>query len=277
MKFLKFVATIALIATLFSGCTKEVKKDVFIENNITRPELEPYQLNAIADQIFKNETGGNLKYIMYWSPNENFASLGYGHFIWYPANQPVVYDQTFPEMIQYYIDNKVDIPQWLKEQKDKGLPWANKQVFDNAKGTPKYEQLKTLLINTKQLQTKFFFDRVVDAIPEIVKYVPKDKRDYIKNNYNAIANTHGGWYPLIDYINFKGKGIKETEKYNNQGWGLLQVLQTMRPVQKGPQALKEFANAAKVVLENRVKNKPSEKHFLRGWIKRVNTYATPIY
>ncbi|NOZ89849.1 MAG: hypothetical protein GXO60_01045 [Epsilonproteobacteria bacterium] len=277
MGILKFATTVALIAMLFSGCTKEVKKDVFVENNITRPELEPYQLNAIADQIFKNETGGNIKYIMYWSPSENFASLGYGHFIWYPANQPVVYDQTFPDMIQYYIDNKVDIPQWLKDQKDKGIPWANKQAFDGAKGTPKYEQLKIVLLNTKALQTKFFFDRVVDAIPEIVKYVPKEKRDYIKNNYNAVANSEGGWYPLIDYINFKGKGIKETEKYNNQGWGLLQVLQTMRPVQKGPQALKEFSNAAKVVLENRVKNKPSERHFLKGWLKRVSTYEKPIY
>ncbi len=55
-----------------------------------------------------------------------------------------------------------------------------------------------------------------------------------------VADTHGGWYPLIDYINFKGKGIKETEKYNGEGWGLLQVLQTMRPVQKGPQALREL-------------------------------------
>jgi hypothetical protein len=278
MKILKLVVTLASVAILFGGCSKQVIKDTrYSEQNLTRPQLEPYQLNKIADQIYKNETGGNPKYLMYWSPSENFASLGYGHFIWYPAEQPVVFDQTFPDMIQYYIDNKVDIPQWLKEQKNKGIPWANRQAFQRAKGTPKYEQLKTLLINTKTLQTKFFFDRVVDAIPEIVKYVAKDKQAYIKRNYNALANTNGGWYPLIDYINFKGKGIKETEKYNNQGWGLLQVLQTMRPVSKGPQALKEFSDAAKVVLENRVKNKPSEKHFLRGWIKRVNTYATPIY
>ena len=278
MKFLKLAVAISIVAMLFSGCTQTVKRDQeYREIGLKRPTIDPYTLNKIADQIYKNETGGNPKYLMYWSPSENFASLGYGHFIWYPADQPVVFDQTFPDMIQYYIDNKVDIPQWLKEQKDKGLPWPNKKAFDSAKGTPKYEQLRTLLINTKALQTKFFFDRVLDSIPEIVKYVPENKREHIKNSYKAVSETHGGWYPLIDYINFKGKGIKETEKYNNQGWGLLQVLQTMRPVQKGPQALKEFANAAKVVLENRVKNKPSEKHYLRGWLKRVNTYATPIY
>ncbi len=45
----------------------------------------------------------------------------------------------------------------------------------------------------------------------------------------------------------------------------------MRPVKKGPQSLKEFSNAARVVLEQRVKNKPSEteRHFLKGWIKRL--------
>jgi len=217
---------------LFSGCTQIVKKDVYKEQNITRPTLTPYELNRIADQIFKNETGGNLKYLMYWSPRENFASLGYGHFIWYPAGEPQKFDQTFPDMIQYYIDNKVVIPEWLKRQKDIGLPWRNRAEFERARKSDKrFKELENLLINTKALQTKFFFDRVVDAIPEIVQYVPRNKQALIKRNYNAVANTHGGWYPLIDYINFKGKGIKETEKYNGQGWGLLQVLEVMRPHQ----------------------------------------------
>ncbi len=278
MKFLRFIIVIITSLLLFNGCTQTVKKDVYVEQNITRPELTPYELNKIADQIYKNETGGNPKYLMYWSPSENFASLGYGHFIWYPKDEPQKFDQTFPDMIQYYIDNKVEIPDWLKEQKDKGCPWRNKKEFERARKSDKrFKQLENIILNTKALQTKFFFDRVVDSIPEIVKYVPKDKADYIKNNYNAVANTQGGWYPLIDYINFKGKGIKETEKYNNQGWGLLQVLQTMRPVKKGPQALKEFSNAAKIVLQQRVKNKPSERHFLKGWLKRAETYANPIY
>jgi hypothetical protein len=278
MKFLKLLTVVVVIGVIFSGCTKHVQKDIYQEQNITRPELTPYQLNRIADQIYKNETGGNPKYLMYWSPSENFASLGYGHFIWYPAGEPQKFDQTFPDMIQYYMDNKVDIPTWLKEQKDKGIPWANKKAFERARTTDKrFKELENIIINTKALQTKFFFDRVVNSIPEIVKYVPKDKQQYIKDNYNAVADTEGGWYPLIDYINFKGKGIKETEKYNNQGWGLLQVLQTMRPVKKGPQALKEFANAAKVVLEQRVKNNLLEKNSLKGWIKRVNTYINPIY
>ncbi len=68
-----------------------------------------------------------------------------------------------------------------------------------------------------------------------------------------MANSHGGWYPLIDYINFKGKGVKETEKYNGEGWGLLQVLDSMKPISKGSDALKEFADSAEFVLRRRVK------------------------
>ena len=282
MKFLKFTAVVATIAILFVGCsTKEVKKEIdtrYAEENITDPnELTSYELNKIGDQIYMNETGGNPKYLMYWSPSETFPSLGYGHFIWYPSNQPQKFDQTFPAMIQYYIDNKVEIPDWLRKQKNLGAPWSNRQAFERARRTNQFQQLKTLLVDTKALQTKFFFDRVRASIPDILDNVSKADKARIKQNYNAVADTEGGWYPLIDYINFKGKGIKGTERYNGQGWGLLQVLKTMRPVQKGPQALQEFSNAARAVLERRVRNKPSERHFIRGWIKRTNTYAKSIF
>ncbi|MCH9739744.1 MAG: hypothetical protein K0U38_02730, partial [Epsilonproteobacteria bacterium] len=126
---------------------------------------------------------------------------------------------------------------------------------------------------------QFFFDRLHDSIPEIVKYVAPQYRDHIVNNYNAVAKTPGGWYPLIDYINFKGKGIKATERYNNQGWGLLQVLKTMPAVQAGPAALQEFSRAANAVLKRRIQNSPAEKNeqrWLNGWTVRTNTYATSI-
>ena len=245
----------------------------------TRPKLSPYELNVISEKIYMNETGGNPDYLMYWSDNEVFPSLGIGHFIWYPAGQPKRFDETFPAMIQYYIDHKVEIPAWLIAQKDRGAPWPNKATFERARNDKEFIQLKYLLMNTKGLQTQFFFDRLYDSIPEIVKYVDEGSRQRIIQNYNTLAKTKGGWYPLIDYINFKGKGTKATERYNNQGWGLLQVLQEMRPVPPGPQALQEFSRAARTVLERRVRNAPpqnNEQRFLRGWIKRTNSYATPI-
>ena len=271
--------TATLSSLLLVGCVKQTKNEIEYPKDVTRPKLSPYELNVIAEKIYQNETSGNPKYIMYWSPNENFASLGIGHFIWYPAGEPKRFDETFPAMIDYFIANKVEIPQWLKYARKTGAPWRDKATFERARGDKEFQQLQYLLLNTKALQTQFFFDRLHDSIPEIVKYAAPQYRKHIVNNYNALAATKGGWYPLIDYINFKGKGIKATERYNNQGWGLLQVLQTMRPVKPGPFALIEFSRAAQSVLERRVRNSPPEKNeqrWLKGWIKRTKSYATPI-
>ncbi len=280
MKFFKFSLLIASILLMFGGCTKTNTGGYGTEpGDPTKPKLSAYELSTISEKIYMNETGGNPDYLMYWSDNEVFPSLGIGHFIWYPSGQPKRFDETFPAMIQYYIDKKVEIPAWLIAQKDKGAPWPNKATFEKARNDKEFIALKYLLMNTKDHQTQFFFDRLYDSIPEIVKYVDEKSRQKVVQNYNTLAKTKGGWYPLIDYINFKGKGIKSTERYHNQGWGLLQVLQEMRPVPPGPFALQEFSRAARTVLERRVKNSPpenNEKRFLKGWIVRTNSYATSI-
>jgi len=271
--------TATLCGLLLTGCAKQTKNEIEYPVGVKIPKLSPYELNVIAEKIYQNETSGNPKNIMFWSPNENFASLGIGHFIWYPQGEPKKFDETFPAMIDYFIANKVEIPQWLKAVRKTGAPWKNKAIFERARGDKEFQQLKYLLLNTKALQTQFFFDRLHASIPEIIKYVAPQYRQHIVNNYNALAATKGGWYPLIDYINFKGKGIKQTERYNNQGWGLLQVLKTMRPVKSGPFALMEFSRAAQAILERRVRNSPpqrNEQRWLKGWTKRTKGYATPI-
>ena len=270
---------IALSALLLTACTKQTTGEMAYPEDVTKPKLSQYELNVISEKIYQNETSGKPKNLMFWSTNENFASLGIGHFIWYPAGQPKRFDETFPAMIDYYVANKVQIPQWLLAARKTGAPWKDRATFERARNDNEFQQLKTLLMNTKALQTQFFFDRLHASIPEIVKHVAPQYRKHIVNNYNALAATKGGWYPLIDYINFKGKGIKATERYNNQGWGLLQVLQNMRPVKAGPFALMEFSRSAKEILERRVRNSPPEKNeqqWVKGWNKRVSGYATPI-
>jgi len=273
------ILTIGLTALLLTSCTKEVKETIKYPVGVERPSLTNYELNVISDKIYKNETGGNAKYLMYWSPNESFASLGIGHFIWYPKNEPKRFDETFPSMIDYYVANNVEIPKWLLQARKIGAPWRNKERFEQARSDKEFQQLKTILMNTKALQTQFFFDRVHASIPEIITHVAPEYRKHIVSNYNALVTTTGGLYPLIDYINFKGKGIKATERYNNQGWGLLQVLKNMRPVQKGAGALAEFSRVAYLMLERRVRNssiEKNEKRWLKGWKKRTDTYRTPI-
>ncbi len=281
MKSTQLLLTVSLTTMLFLGCTQTQPVIPFTEYpaDVTTPKLSTYELNVISEKIYQNETSGNPKYLMFWSTNEKFASLGIGHFIWYPQGEPQRFDETFPAMIDYYVANKVQVPQWLIQARNTGIPWTTREAFENARGSNEFEQLKFLLMNTKALQTQFFFDRLHASIPEIVQYVAPQYRQHIVKNYNALAATKGGWYPLIDYINFKGKGIKDTERYNGEGWGLLQVLQNMSPVQAGPAALAEFSRSAQSILERRIQNSPpqnNERQWLNGWIKRTSGYAVPI-
>ena len=83
-----------------------------------------------------------------------------------------------------------------------------------------------------------------------------------------------GCYALIDYVNFKGEGILETERYKGRGWGLMQALAGMTGNQEGA-APDEFAEAAASVLRERVENSPPDRHerrWLAGWLNRVATY-----
>ena len=277
--------SVVLSTLLLTSCAKQTTAAtsgggaIVYPDDVTKPKLSQYELNVISEKIYQNETSGNPKNLMFWSKNETFPSIGIGHFIWYPQGQPKVFDETFPAMIDYYIAHNVEIPTWLKYARKTGAPWQTREIFERARGDKEFQQLKTLLINTKALQTEFFFDRLTASIPEIVQHVAPQDRDRIVNNYNALAATKGGWYPLIDYINFKGKGIKASERYNNQGWGLLQVLQNMKPVSKGPFALMEFSRSAREILERRVRNSPpakNEQRWMRGWTNRTNGYATSI-
>ena len=275
----KLLAGVALSALLLTACTKQTTGQVEYPKDVSQPKLTQYELNVIAEKIYQNETSGNPKHLMFWSKNETFPSVGIGHFIWYPQGQPKVFDETFPAMIDFYVVNKVQIPAWLHSARKTGAPWRDRATFERARGDKEFQQLKTLLLNTKALQTQFFFDRLHASIPEIVKHVAPQHRKHIVNNYNALAASRGGLYPLIDYINFKGKGIKATERYNNQGWGLLQVLQGMKPVQAGPFALVEFSRSAKATLERRVRNSPpakNESRWMNGWSVRTDGYANPI-
>ena len=254
-------------------------KNIPYPEGVQRPKLSERELQLISNHIYYNETSGKPENLMKWNENEQFVSWGIGHFIWYPAGIPQRFDQTFPDLIIYLQDHGVRLPPWLINAQRTGAPWPNKQAFIQSQNDPEVRELKRLLLDTKELQTLFFFDRIHETIPSIVNQAPANKRQLIINNYNAVAHTQGGWYPLIDYINFKGTGLKPTERYNGQGWGLSQVLQEMRPVQAGPQAIQEFSRAALTVLQRRLDNSPpqnKEYRWLPGWKNRINTYTQPL-
>ena len=246
-------------------------------NNLAKADIS--ELYAIGDKIFKNETGGRIDQLVHWNHRENFASMGIGHFTWYPAGRRTRYGNTFPGLLDHLQNNGVQLPYWVQRARFEGAPWRTREELMRAKNTPEVRQFAQLLYDTRHLQAKYIMDRAMRAMPRLVKKTPPHLRGLVAGNLNAVANSRGGRYVLVDYINFKGEGLNRNGGYRGKNWGLLQVLEEMRPARPGSQALNEFADASMRVLERRVRNsdpKRNERKWLPGWRNRTNTYRNPI-
>ncbi|HEX4630297.1 MAG TPA: hypothetical protein VH188_04970, partial [Chthoniobacterales bacterium] len=59
--------------------------------------LSPAETRRIGNKIWQNECGGTVAGLTSWNAGENFASLGIGHFIWYPKGVRGPFDESFPK------------------------------------------------------------------------------------------------------------------------------------------------------------------------------------
>ena len=243
------------------------------------PKISTAEVRRIGDQIFQNESGGDVDKLVHWNKGEDFAAMGIGHFTWYPANRRQSFGNTFPGMLSYLETRGVRLPQWLQKAKQSGAPWRTRSQLLRDKNNPQVQQLQRMLYETRYLQAEYIMKRAQRAMPKLVTTAPPHLRPMVAGNLNAVANSRGGWYPLIDYVNFKGEGLRRHGGYKGQNWGLLQVLEEMNPASSGQPALNEFANAAMRILQRRVDNSPrkrNEKRWLPGWNNRISTYRHMI-
>ena len=245
-------------------------------------DLTPEEKIALGQEIWKNETGQKEEFLIFWNPKEEFISLGIGHFIWYPANAKKLFTQTFPSLLSLFQENGIQFPLWLNEAHQTGAPWQSKDDFYSNKEQEdiRIEDLKNLLLNTIDIQTDFIIKRLYNNWPKILQHAHPDKAIFVKKNFNQLTQTLQGIFALIDYLNFKGEGINSTERYNNKGWGLLQVLEEMPDPDtiQPEQTVSEFANAAIRVLLRRIFNAPINKQheskWRKGWINRIKKYPS---
>ncbi len=213
-------------------------------------------IKTIAQKIYQNECASNPKYLVHWNKGENFPSVGIGHFIWYPKGVEERFEESFPLFVNYLLYHDKEVPAWLKGD----APWASKAQMQES---PKAKELKELLLETMDLQADFMAERLNAIVPQNAQ---------IKKQFERVVQSEGGYYLLIDYLNFKGSGLNPKERYHGQGWGLVQVLGCM---QGRGDVKDEFTICAKKVLQLRVKNSPKErgeKRWLRGWFNRIKTY-----
>lgn len=227
---------------------------------------------AVSYRVWQNEAGGNSRGLTHWNVGEGFASLGIGHFIWYPAEQRGPFEESFPRLLAYMEERGVDVPVWLLGP----CPWPTRESFVRDMDGPQLEELRNFLTSTLDLQAGFMADRLQRSLPAMFDAAPPSRREDVRRRFEGLLGRRRGLYALLDYVNFKGEGVSPTERYNGRGWGLLQVLLEMRGEPPGDAAVAEFSRSARRVLARRVLNSPPERkenRWLAVWKRRVRTYA----
>jgi len=137
-------------------------------------------------------------------------------------------------------------------------------------------ELRQFLSRTIDVQAQFMVARLQQSLAKMLDEAGPGERTNIERQFERVASTPHGCYALVDYVNFKGEGVLHTERYQGEGWGLLQVLQQMHGTENGASAAREFSNSAAAMLRRRIQNSPPQRHesrWLSGWLKRVHSYA----
>ena len=238
----------------------------------------------IGRKIWLNEAGGNRNAITSWNANEDFASLGVGHFIWFPAGKTPPFEESFPRLLEFLRKGNTRLPAWLDRTPIPSNPWTSRADFKNNFNSGEMRELRQFLLDTVTEQTQFLVVRAQGAMDKILAHTPDStEREHIIIQFSRIARASGDLYPLIDYINFKGEGTNpaetalDKETGRRQGWGLKQALLKMNGSTDDPKAVRaEFADAAQAVLQQRVRNLPSNRIWEAGWLRRVATYRQPV-
>ncbi len=240
--------------------------------------LTPTDQKKIGEQIWFNETGKKTKYLVHWNPQEEFPSLGIGHFIWHPQGKQADYTQQFPSLCNYLTKHNITLPSWLKDALNNGgAPWQSREAF--LQDTAHREELLKLLLVTIDLQASFMIKQLEEQWPKILIAAPKNAKKKLIVYFNLMRSSPSGSYALVDYLNFKGSGLNPKEAINGTRWGLLQVMTSMPNRLTTTTINKAFAESAEQKLRTRVKlagHKSNLNQFLDGWIKRIQTYKKVI-
>jgi len=265
---LRFYGCRFLAPLLFAALIPSVPQSVHAIN------LSHADITRIGKRIWQNECNGTIEGLTAWNEGEDFASLGIGHFIWYPKDRRGPFEESFPKLVAFISKRGAKLPALLLGSGEKPCPWNSRAEFLRAQHTAEMNQLRRFLADTIDLQAEFLVARLESALPKMVAEAEPSDRANVKQQFDRLTKTPQGCYALVDYVNFKGEGVLHTERYHGQGWGLLQVLEAMHGT-SDTGAVDEFAHAATAVLTRRVQNAPAERResrWLSGWIQRVHSY-----
>ncbi|NLT70984.1 MAG: hypothetical protein GXX91_09855 [Verrucomicrobiaceae bacterium] len=268
---------VAFLLFAFPGC-KTLDSSPGATPAASGISLSDADASAIGRKIWQNECGGTVAGLTSWNAGEDFPSLGIGHFIWYVKGRPGPFQESFPQLLAYMRQRGTAVPPWVASAD--GSPWSSRAEFLQARDSLRMNELRKFLANTVSVQTGFIVQRLEQALPKMESVTAGEaEKARLRENFYKMAESRTGLYALIDYVNFKGEGVKPEEKYKGAGWGLRDVLLEMGPSGGGQASADEFSEAAKRVLRRRIQNAPAdrgESRWSAGWMNRCETYKRGI-
>lgn len=261
---------------------KDINGDKFVA--VPQLVLSDDVAQKVGHKIWLNETDGNPDAITSWNAGEEFASLGIGHFLWFPAGKPAPFEESFPPMLAFLRQKDAHLPSWVDKMPIPPCPWTSRADFKKNFNSPQMKELRQFLLDTVAGQAQYLVVRANGAMEKILRTATDSaERAHIITQFSRIVQASKDLYPLIDYVEFKGEGINPEETAvdkqtgTRQGWGLKQVLLKMNGTAIEPKAvLAEYADAAQSVLQQRVRNIPANRTWESGWLRRVDTYRRPL-
>jgi len=141
---------------------------------VSASAITPRELDSIGRRVWQNECDGTREGLTSWNTGENFASLGIGHFIWYPKGINGPFEESFPPLVKFLTANGAKLPTWLKAEDD--CPWSTRAEFLAAAKSEKMNELRDMLFNTIQLQARFLVQRMEASLPKMLDSAPKAQR-----------------------------------------------------------------------------------------------------
>ena len=229
--------------------------------------LTDAQMLEIGKRIWQNQSGGEISGITSWNEKDKCAYIGINECIWYTQDNPNIFQENWPTMALYLKDHGFPIEDWMLGY----CPWETKEDFVASLDGPQVTSLRSILSTDEAViaQARRVAEQLNASLPKMLEGLSDEDAARVRANFERVSQEPLGWYALIDYVNFKGEGTLETERFNGEGWGLLQVLETMTP--EGP-AMKAFVDAAEIMLKRLISNHPSAARSLPGWEARLQTY-----
>ena len=137
-------------------------------------------------------------------------------------------------------------------------------------------ELRVWLEQTGHLQAGFIVSAFEQRWQALV--LPAQQKSRLTGLLQQMVGTAQGLFAVVDYFNFKGLGNNPRERYQQQGWGLVQVLEALPPLPaKEKNLVGLFRDAAALRLRKRVELAPPERNesrWLEGWLARLDGYLS---